>query len=68
MIEFWFWIRILSLEALEGLGFLFYGVCGNAVVWVMGGYVSIGGGGFAVEVVDGGWSQSHKEVQIFFSC
>ena len=34
---FWFWIRILSLEALEGLGFLSYSVCGSAVVWVRGG-------------------------------
>ena len=36
LIEFWFWIRILSLEALEGLGFLSYGICGSAVVWVKG--------------------------------
>ena len=34
---FWFWIRILSLEALEGLGCLSYSVCGSAVVWVRGG-------------------------------
>ena len=41
---------------LEGLGYLSRGV----------GYVSIGGGGFSVGVVDGGWSQSHREEQIFF--
>ena len=41
---------------LEGLGYLSRGV----------GYVSIGGGGFSVGVVGGGWSQSHREEQIFF--
>ena len=52
--------------ALEGLGFLSRGVCGDAVVWVRGGYVLIGGDGFAVGVVGGGWSQSHIDWFKFF--
>ena len=51
---------------LKGLGFLFRGVCGGVVVWVRDGQVSIGGGGFFVGVVGGGWSQSHREEQNFF--
>ena len=51
---------------MKGLGFLSRGVCDGVVVWVRDGWVSIGGGGFSVGVVGGGWSQSHKEEQNFF--